>query len=86
MNTVIFLLIITCYQPDVMVVYLGEPLDTREKIIVSSPEAAAVIMWQKNQFPRFNSSYSGELYRIDLEKGTIEKVKIPTVKFMEEPK
>ena len=82
---IIFLLIVAVYQPSVMV-YIGpEPLDTRERIVVSSPESAAVIMWQKGKPVGINTSYSGELYRIDLEKGTVEKVKIPAIKFVEEP-
>lgn len=86
MNSIMFLLVITLSKPGVMAVSgYGPPIDSREKIIVSSPESAAVVIWQKNEFPGFNSRHDGELYKIDIKNGTVEKINIPILKFVEGP-
>jgi hypothetical protein len=50
---------------------------------VSSPEAAAIELWEYRQSATYPEpqGYTGHLYEIDLNKKTIIKIQIPDLKF-----
>jgi len=75
----IFLLIVVLFQANVMFVG-GNP--TYQKI-VNSPEQAAVDLWVQNNTADMFQHYKGSLYKVDIEKKTVIKVPIPTVKFID---
>jgi len=77
----IFILCITIHQPEVMM----EDIVLEE--IVPGPEEAAIILWQRNHNRNHNAtqftSYSGKLYKINLEKKVIMEIPIPKISFEE---
>lgn len=76
----ILLLIIT------MTYYFGGIIDMPvNKQVVSSPEIAAVLLWEREQSVNYPEpeSYDAHLYEIDLEKMTIKEIDIPKISFQQ---
>jgi hypothetical protein len=57
--------------------------NTPKKQIVSSPEQAAILVWQNEQSKQYPDpdQYVYRLYEIDLENNTMKQVCIPLVEF-----
>ena len=54
-----------------------------ERVIVGSPEAAAVRMWECRQTGTIWTRCHGALYRVDLASKRVEEVPIPALEFKE---
>lgn len=74
---IILLLILTLSNPSVQFV----PKPPVERTLVSSPEEAAVMVWEHNQTGGMYDHWSGKLYRVDLEAGVVKEVPLPDINF-----
>ena len=72
----IWLLLLTISTAGVQ--YVGGP--PTERVLVSSPEAAAVRLWECNQGTIWRTCH-GALYAIDIETGTLRPTAIPLLTF-----
>ena len=85
---VIFVLILTRTTHGVM--YLNGP--PQQVVIVASPEAAAVELWQRRQSSNVWTSWTGELWKLEIRSPVFgpavmvaERVEIPAVRFESVP-
>lgn len=75
---IIFILFLTFSDPSIHYVD-GNPTT---KIVVGSPDAAAVTLWEKNRSDSsMYGSWLGKLYEVNLSSSTIKEVEIPTLVF-----
>jgi len=53
--------------------------------VVSSPEVAAILLWERQQSASFPEPehYAGHLYEVDLEKMTVKEIYIPKISFQQ---
>ena len=49
--------------------------------IVSSPNMAAVVLYEKNDSTDVWTSYHGELFLVDIKEGVVKEVPIPEIEF-----
>ena len=86
---VIFVLILTMTTQGVM--YLNGP--PQQVVIVASPEAAAVELWQRRQSSNVWTGWTGELWKLEIRSPAAfglavmvaERVEIPSVRFESVP-
>lgn len=75
------ILIITLAQADVWFGPDGTPPIKKE--IVASPQAAAVRFWTEKQSEPMFGEYTAELWELTLPEGTVKKLNIPSINFVE---
>ena len=79
---ILILLIYMSVQGQVAVPMLGMEVKPYQELrSVGSPEDASVVIWGLNRGTNIWTSYRGQLYEWDFDKGIVKEIPIPKIEF-----